>query len=279
MVLCLPQTPERFVSNGVALDTDRTAAGSGVTFCFTERTGGVSQEPYSSLNLGAKGGDDPARVHENRRRVLAALGAEDLLDALVIPAQVHGDTVAVITDPAAPLAPEIASGADAVVCSACNVPVMLLFADCVPVVLVAPGAFAVAHSGWRGTLAGIAGKTARIVAQTAGCSVADVAAYIGPHISADAYEVSQDLLDRFTERFGRCACGARERHLSLESCVRASLVEAGVPGARVVDSGLCTASLTNRFFSHRAEHGSTGRHAAVAFMRSPQGRSGMQGEE
>ena len=277
-VLCLPQTPERFVSNGVALDTDRAAAGSGVTFCFTERTGGVSQEPYSSLNLGAKGGDDLAHVRENRRRVLAALGAEDLLDALVIPAQVHGDTVAVIRDSQAPLPPEIESGADAVVCSVCDVPVMLLFADCVPVVLVAPGAFAVAHSGWRGTLAGIAGKTARVLAQTAGCATTEVAAYIGPHISASAYEVSGELLGHFEERFGTCACGILERHLCLEGCVRASLVEAGVPDAQIVDAGLCTATLTDRFFSHRAEHGLTGRHAAVAFMRAP--RSGdLQGEE
>lgn len=272
-VCCLPQTPERFVINGVALDTDRTAAGSGVTFCFTERIGGVSHEPYASLNLGRKGGDDAVCVEENRHRVLDALGASYCADALVIPQQVHGDTVAVISDAGAPLPPEIESGADAVVCTMRNRPVMLLFADCVPVVLVAPGAFAVAHSGWRGTLAGIAGKTARVLAETARCGVDQVSAYIGPHISADAYEVSDELLGRFVDRFGPCARGPKERHLCLDTCVRASLAEAGVLPEQVVSTGLCTASLTDRFFSHRAEHGITGRHAAVAFMPAADGNT------
>ena len=270
---CLPQTPERFVINGVALDTDRTAAGSGVTFCFTERIGGVSQEPFTSLNLGLKGGDDPACVAENRRRVLEALGAADLLDRLVLPQQVHGDEVVVISDAAAPLPLALEEGADAVVCTVADLPVMLLFADCVPVVLVAPGAFAVAHSGWRGTLAGIAGKTAQVLAFAAGCGIDAVSAYIGPHISAEAYEVSTELLAQFEERFGVCALGERDRHLCLEACVRASLREAGVPNNQIVDAGLCTASCTDRFFSHRAEHGRTGRHGAVAFMRACKGNS------
>ncbi len=266
MTCGLPRTPERIVVDGVALDTDRSAAGSGVTFCFTERTGGVSTGPFASLNLGFKGGNDPACVRENRRRVLAALGAEDLLDGLVVPNQVHGDAVAVVGGPDEPLPACVGEGADAVVCTALGRAVMLLFADCAPVVLVAPGGFAVAHSGWRGTLAGIAGKAARALADAAGCPVGEVAAYIGPHISGAAYEVSAELLARFEGRFGPAA-RASERHLDLGACIAASLAEAGVPRERVVDAGLCTATRTDRFFSHRAEHGMTGRHAAVAFIR------------
>lgn len=261
-----PTTPERIVIDGVALDTDRSAAGSGVTFCFTERTGGVSTGPFTSLNLGLKGGDDPACVRENRRRVMAALGAEDLLAGLVVPNQVHGDEVALVERADGPLPVLIDEGADAVVCTVPGRAVMLLFADCAPVVLVAPGGFAVVHSGWRGTLAGIAGKAARELARAAGCPTSTLAAYIGPHISGEVYEVSPELLERFAGRFGNCA-QAGPRRLDLTACIGASLVEAGVPAGRVVDAGLCTATRTDRFFSHRAEHGRTGRHAAVAFMR------------
>ncbi len=267
LVTCgMPKTPERIVVDGVALETDRSAAGSGVTFCFTERTGGVSTGSFSTLNLGLKVGDNPACVQENRRRVLASLGAEDLLPTLVVPNQVHGDTVAVVDRVDAPLPACVEEGADAVVCTVPDRAVMLLFADCAPVVLVAPGGFAVAHSGWRGTLAGIAGTTARVLADAVGCSAGEVAAYIGPHISGAAYEVSAELLARFEGRFGPVARAA-ERHLDLGACIVASLAEAGVPAGRVADAGLCTAVRTDRFFSHRAEHGSTGRHAAVAFMR------------
>ena len=168
--------PQRYVIDGVALDTDRNAAESGVTFCFTERVGGVSPAPYASLNLGAKGGDDPANVLENRRRVMASLGAQDLFEGLVIPNQVHGDIVALLR-PRGRISPaSIKPGADAVVCTVPDQAVMLLFADRLPVVIVGPGGFAVAHSGWRGTLAGIAGKTAAVLAGACGCAPSERAA-------------------------------------------------------------------------------------------------------
>lgn len=273
MTCGFPSTPERIVVDGVALDSDLSTVASGVTFCFTERTGGVSTGPFASLNLGYKGGDDPACVDENRRRVLCALGAPDLIGGLVVPNQVHGDTVAVVRGDGV-LPPCLAEGADAVVCTAPDRAVMLLFADCAPVVLVAPGGFAVVHSGWRGTLAGIAGKAARVLAGEVGCGTGELSAYIGPHISGEAYEVSAELLGTFEERFGSVARYG-ERHLDLAACIEASLGEAGLDRARVVDARLCTATLTDRFFSHRAEHGNTGRHAAVAFMRT--GSEGSQG--
>ncbi len=262
----IPQTPERLVNNGVALVTDRSAAGTGVTFCFSERLGGVSPVPYASLNMGGSTQDDPANVRENRRRLLAALGAEDLLDAIVRPGQVHGCDVARITDAAAPVPDWVRTSCDAVVCTVPNVAPLLVFADCVPVVLVAPGGFAVAHSGWRGTYGEIARVAARALVEEARCAPEDVAAYIGPHISAASYEVSEELAAQFADRFGSGVIPT-PRHLDLTACIRASLRGIGVPEERVVDCDLDTYTLTDRFFSHRAEHGLTGRHGALAFMR------------
>ena len=266
MTYGFPQMPERSVLNGVALVSDRSTVAAGVTFCFTERTGGVSTAPFASLNLGLAGGDDPVAVAENRRRAMAALGAEDLLEGLVVPRQVHGDEVVVVGPEGPTCARALDEGCDAVVCTVPDVAVMLLFADCAPVVLTAPGGFAVAHSGWRGTLAGIAARTARSLAGACGCAVGEVNAYIGPHIGPASYEVSEELLERFVARYGEAARAPRRR-LDLAACIRAALDEAGADPARVVDCGLDTAALTDRFFSHRAEHGRTGRHAAIAFMR------------
>lgn len=256
---------KRFTQDGVTLIGSGTAASGGVTFCFTERTGGVSQPPFSSLNLGLKGGDDPACVLENRRRVLCAMGASDLVETLALPNQTHGSEVAVISK-AGELPQSLTQDADAVVCTVPDQAVMLLVADCTPVVLTCPGGFALVHSGWRGTLAGISGKAARVLATSAGADPSQVQAFIGPHISGASYEVSQELLDRFVEVFGQAAVYG-PRHLDLGACVRASLEEAGVPADSILDTRLCTAQLTDRFFSHRAEMGKTGRHAAVAFMR------------
>lgn len=241
-----------------------------VAFGFTDRTGGVSRAPFASLNLGAHVEDDPAAVAENRRRVLEALGAGDALERLVVPNQVHGDHIVCVAaaDDAALAAAraEAAAGADAIVCTAPGVPVLLCFADCVPVVLTCPGGFAIAHSGWKGTYAGIAGKTACALAEAAGCDVARIGAFIGPHILGDEYEVSEDLVERFTARFG--ARVAHGRLLDLSYAIHVSLTMAGVPASAVCDPGLSTMRMNDRYFSYRAEHGSCGRHAAVAVLRA-----------
>lgn len=253
----------------------------GVTLAFTERTGGVSQGEYASLNLGSRCGDDPACVDENRRRVLCAMGAGELAGRTVCPRQVHGDRVVVVRGGEGPALAaarqEAEAGADAVCCVAREVPVLLCFADCVPVVLVAPGGFVVAHSGWRGTLARISAKAVGVLCEETGCKPGQVLAYVGPHIGGADYEVSEELLERFEGEFGPLA-RASERHLDLGACVRAALEDAGVPAGSVVEAGVSTASATDRFFSHRAEGGRTGRHAAVAVMLEEEAQS-MQGSD
>lgn len=242
-------------------------APGGVAFAFTERTGGVSEGPFASLNLGASSGDDPACVAENRARALAVVGAGSLGERLVSPRQIHGDHLVLVRTEAdaARARLEAGAGADGVVCLAPGVPVLLLFADCVPVVLTAPGGFAVAHSGWRGTLAGIAGKAARALAEASGAAASDVCAAIGPHIGAADYEVSAELAEDFRGAFGPEAA-PDGRHLDLGLCVTRSLVEAGVPASGIWRSDVSTARATDRFFSHRASGGSCGRHGAVAVM-------------
>ena len=269
----VPKTPERLVEGDVALVADRDAAGTGVTFAFSERTGGVSPAPCASLNMGgAMTGDTDANIQENRRRLMAALGVPELAAHIVHPKQVHGSDVALITDAEAPVPAWVGQGCDGIVCTAAGVVPLLLFADCAPVVLACRGGFAVVHSGWRGTYAEISLKAARMLMEATGASPHEVAAYIGPHISAAAYEVSEELAQTFAERFGAGVVPS-ERHLSLSAAIMASLVRAGLEPAQVCDCGLCTATLTDRFFSHRAEHGRTGRHCAVAFMRpAAQGR-------
>ena len=242
-----------------------------VRFGFTERTGGVSAGPYASLNLGAHVGDDPDAVAENRRRALALLGAAQLGQRLLVPSQVHGDRVVVVDDAAAAdlasVRADIVRGADAVVCTAADVPVLLCFADCVPVVLVTKSAFAVIHSGWKGTYAGIAGKAASTLAQVSGASVSSIRAFIGPHILGDEYEVSEELMGRFHDRFGPCCATSSEpRMLDLSACIARSLGDAGVPAGNIHDTGLSTVRLADRFYSYRREGGVCGRHGALAVM-------------
>lgn len=257
----------------MTLLSDAGSAG-GVTFAFTERTGGVSAGPYASLNLGDRCGDDPAAVAENRRRALEAIGAAGCAGNLVTPYQVHGDRVVCVRRSGGPdhdAAVEAArAGADAVVCTAPDVPVLLCFADCVPVVICGPGGFAVAHSGWRGTIARIAEKAARALAQECGCAASELKAYVGPHIGGIDYEVSASMIDDFADQFGDGVyVGAAERRrLDLAYAVACALTDAGIVRENLAVWRGSTASSTDRFFSYRAEGGRTGRHAALAVMSS-----------
>lgn len=239
-------------------------AACGTRVCFTSRLGGVSEGPYASLNLSVDVGDDEAAVGENRRLLLECAGASDFAGALIVPKQVHGDEVLVADDVEKTRA-RARAGADGIVCAQAGVPVLLCFADCTPVVLVAPGgAFSVVHAGWRGALAGIAGKALTLLAQQADCMPSACNAYIGPHIGSCCYEVSADLLEGFTAAYGG-ACDAGRRHLSLSAAVSASLLGAGAVAERICEAGICTACTIDRYYSYRAEDGTTGRHGALAF--------------
>ena len=257
--------------DGISVWTDTQLAWeTGVIIAFSERGGGVSQAPYTGLNLASHVGDEPDAVDANRAHLLAALGIAQLRDSLTVPEQVHGDEIVLID------APRVGSGAfavagrppvpatDALVTALEAVPLMLCFADCVPVILVAPGPIiAVVHAGWRGALASLPGATALAVARMAGCSSTELRAYIGPHIRACHYEVDATTMSHFVNTFGTLARAA-SGGLNLEAAVTTSLTDAGVATCSIACLGTCTAEATDRFFSYRAEQGLTGRHAALA---------------
>lgn len=257
----------RGTSHGVTLLGDPSRPG-GVTFAFTERTGGVSEGCYASLNLGDRCGDDPERVAQNRRRALAAIDALADEASLICPKQVHGDRVLVVggTGRSVAQAQAVAQeGADAIVCLEAGVPVLLCFADCVPLVLTAPGAFAVVHSGWKGTMARIAARALDALVLASGCAVGDVRAYVGPCVGGGDYEVSEELAARFADAFGpNVLMGAR--NLDLGTAVSQTLREAGMDASAMASVGVSTATHDDRFFSYRASGGACGRHGALAYM-------------
>ena len=266
----------RYVSNGVTLLGD-TARPGGVTLAFTERTGGCSTGRFSSLNLSLDCDDDEKSVRVNRERVMAAIGAGADAGRLVSPRQVHGDRLVVVDDGSdeavARLAADAREGADGVVCCVPGVPVLLCYADCVPVVLVQHGAFAVVHSGWRGTRARIAAKALGALCELTGLPASCASAYVGPHIEAADYEVSVDLAREFAGEFGDGALLGR-RNLDLSFCITSALVEAGMSVSAIASCGVSTPHATDRFYSYRASRGACGRHGAVAYIPRDTSESG-----
>ena len=248
----------------IALTDEALFRACGVRVMFTGREGGESDGPYASLNTGSHVGDDLDVVGRNRRIVLEAAGAP--CAKLVVPNQVHGTDLVRVSeigevDDAIGRAEE---GSDGVVVEVPGVAALLNFADCLPLVLVSPsGRFAVVHAGWRGAVAGIAGKAVRALAVGDSCSAGAYNAYIGPHIRSECFEVGEDVAVRFEDAFGRDVLeGAR--HVSLASAVAVDLERAGLAASRIADCGICTKCHPDRYYSYRASNGECGRHAALA---------------
>lgn len=237
----------------------------GIPHGFFGRQGGVSAEPFSTLNVSEAAGDDPGAVSENRARIANSFGK--LPEALVTLRQTHSNRV--VTHTARP-DPAERPEADAHVT---NVPELLLgvlTADCTPILLADPqaGVVGAAHAGWKGAVDGIIGNT--VAAMVAlGATPANLIAAIGPTISQANYEVGPQFMTDFlalhptgAEYFVTPHDG--REHFDLPGFVAGELHRAGV--RKIQDLALCTYAHPDRYFSHRHathHHTATGRQLAV----------------
>lgn len=238
---------------------------------FSTREGGVSEGPFASLNLGRSVGDDPEKVAENARRFAARLGLT--AGQLVSANQVHGETIIEVSGAQpGPRVPLAIADADALVTNIRGVALGIRTADCVPVLIHAPdvGAIAAVHAGWRGAVAGLAGKAVARLAALYGADPRKMVVVIGPHIRSCCYEVGPDVAARFESRFGpgiaRSSKEGRQAHLDLEEANRRALAEAGILAENLEALPECTSCDPKRFFSHRRDQGRSGRHLAVVAL-------------
>lgn len=266
--LPFPELVSHTSSGIVYLTDDGLNAASGVRIAFTGRHGGASRSPFAGLNLGTHVGDDPGAVEQNRARLLCALGAPADCRLLALN-QVHGTRVLEVGSESDidAVRQEAAEGADgvAVAADAPDVAALLCFADCVPLVLAAPGgSFAVAHAGWRGVMGEIAGMSVRALAKLSGATPDSLNVYIGPHIRGCCFEVQAELAADFADKFGPAVLADAHR-VDLSRALRVTLERCGVDLRRVCDAGLCTVCNVDDYYSYRAEGGQCGRHGALAF--------------
>ena len=248
----------------------------------TTRRGGVSAGRYATLNLSFAVGDEAANVHENRRRVAAALGTGPA--AFVFARQVHGSGAEVVSAAdrgRGTLGADDAIGpADALVTREPGTVLAILVADCVPIVLYDPAAHVLAcvHAGWRGTVARAA-RAALAAMGSLGTRPEDVVAGIGPAIAPGSYQVGGDVAAAARDAFGEQApallrpdaAGGPGRWLfDLPTANRHILRAAGVPDSHIHVVATPTGPGPGLFFSHRAEH-PCGRFALAAQL-EPRGQ-------
>lgn len=257
---------------------------------FSTRHGGVSKlDGKAALNLGFTEWDTRDNVKENRKRLQAAIGAQDF--KLVSLLQFHSD--AILHFETAPTEP---ARGDASATKSAGLLLAVQTADCVPILLVDPKNRAVAavHAGWRGTLARIVEKAVGRMHMQFGSQPADLMAAIGPAIGGCCYEVGTEVAAAFSGQFPNAAEFFDELRtgdepnplqwlnmmppghqpppkkvlLNLPKANRLQLEAAGVPADHIFASDLCTACRRDLLFSYRKEGPESGRMMALVGIRT-----------
>ena len=213
---------------------------------FTNRHGGFSQGDYASWNLASHVGDDPADVEQNRVKLRERVGN------FVVMSQVHGDTVVVVDK-----VPAEVPVADALITNKRNLALVVMVADCIPLLLRSEELVAAVHVGRAGLMNTIALKT---VARMRELGAMQISGSIGPAICGSCYEVPKDLHDQVSAIHPLASSKTRigTPALDLPKALIAALAADDVP---VVISAGCTLE-DDSYFSFRRDK-VTGRQAGV----------------
>jgi polyphenol oxidase len=164
--------------------------------------------------------------------------------------------------------------ADIVVSNDPSLALAIQTADCVPLLIADPvtGAVAAAHAGWRGLAAGVPGVTVAALTREFGSAPADLIAAVGPSISAERYEVGEDVHARFRSSEFSAAQVARwfrpaqrDQHWLFDGWTSAQdqLAAAGLLEGNIHGSALCTSTYSELFCSYRRDDKGAGRIAAA----------------
>jgi YfiH family protein len=239
---------------------------------FTTRNGGSSRPPFNSLNLGFNSGDQISQVEANRAAVARTFELEPHL--LLTVNQVHGTEILVIEESNLEVSHFQRVASDAIITNQRNILIGILVADCFPVILYdeKKHVAAVIHLGWRGTSAGLLGRTVKAMQSIFGCQTNDLHAAIGPGIAAHSYEVDRPVRDAFRQGVGqwpRIATEVSLGHwqLDLQKSVLLQLDEAGLSRTAVDAVAECTCCHKETFFSYRRDAGRTGRQMGFVLLR------------
>lgn len=248
----------------------------GVRHAVSTRLGGCSAVfGEHDLNMSFNVGDNAEFVLDNRTKLAKAIGVD--ISRAVVTRQTHTNHVQSVDHIYAGRGYDSfdtgLANTDGLITSEQDLPLMLFFADCVPVIIfdAVKRVLSVVHAGWRGTVAKIPTVAVeRMVAQY-GSKPQDCYAFIGPSIGPCCYEVDCTVADAVTNTFDFAsqvltAKSQGKWHLDLWQTNKLALQQTGLLEQNIIVSGICTIEHNQLFFSHRQEQGKTGRICVLASL-------------
>jgi len=243
-----------------------------IVHAFTCKMHGQSDIDRGGLNMALHVGDNRDKVLANRHKVAKALDFD--LNKATTCAQVHGNNIVSVTKKnmgsGANDFAETICDADGLVTDIKKAPLMLFYADCVPVMLIDTKgeSIALVHAGWRGSISDIAAKAVNIMISKYGASAENIVAAIGPSIGACCYEVDETVWNA-APKYHDCFVSTTRGHwhFNLWQVNRKQLEKKGILPNNIMCAEVCTFDNKEWFFSYRAENGKTGRLAAIVYKK------------
>ncbi len=240
----------------------------GLMHMFTTRHGGVSEGPLTSLNMGVSREADIANAIENYKRACNAIGAD--YTRAVLSKQTHTTNIRIVTEADAGKGLTRISDitdTDGLITNVKNLPLVIFYADCVPILLYdsVKKVVAAVHAGWRGTANKIAANAVSIMQEKFFCNPSNIYAAIGPSICQNHFETGTEVAENFKD-FDNCIIFKNNKaYIDLWQVNSEILQNCGVCNIHI--SGLCTVCNTDMFFSHRGCGSDTGRMALIAYLK------------
>lgn len=250
---------------------DHLSKHEGILHYISGREGGISQGPFESLNLSFSVSDSPENVTENRRRLADEL--EISPDAFIFPHQNHSANIKIVTG--SDEKETDLSDTDGLITTTPNVFISILTADCVPLIFYDPAGqiLGVAHSGWRGTVKGIAREMIKKLTTEFHSKPSDILVGIGPSIGPDTYEVGGEVIASVKATFGSEANLIlneeynNKAYLNLWKANRILLEHMRVPPENIEKAYICTYTDHEMFFSARRLGKDCGRFGAGIMLK------------
>lgn len=215
-------------------------------------------------NLAFHVGDDEEAVNEHHEILSQELGYKK--DALVHMKQIHSSVVHVVTEQDRFATPPTC---DALVTNKKNTPLMVMVADCTPVLFYDPTCkvIGVAHAGRAGAFGNIVSNVIETMKKEYASNVQEIIVSIGSAIGVCCYEVGKEIYEASCEEFGYAFENRESSYfLDINKILISQLQECGILEEHIQNEGICTACNTDTYFSYRAE-GTTGRFAGILMLK------------
>lgn len=242
---------------------------NGIEHFFTTKPGGVSSGKITGLNLGFRVGDNPESVEKNYIHISEDFGIP--FERITAAKQIHSSDVRVVTEDECGLGVsrlDQAFEADGLVTNCKNMPLVVFYADCVPVLMVEEtvGVVAAVHSGWRGTVVRIAEKAVHTMTERFGANPECIKAVIGPSIGKCCFETGAEVAENFEKSFVEKLPNNKYK-VDLWEANRQILLDSGLRQKNIEVLGMCTMCHPELLYSYRAHGDSTGRMGAVIMLK------------